>query len=454
MRSNLFVKVFVAFWIVTCAVLGSWVLVSTYFEERPSAEFVRGKSASGRPHRFVLRTLYELQNSDLSELERTLENARTEHGLDIFLFDASGDELFGRRAPESARALAARLDGKRRRISVKTPRERLVGHSLYRSEEGPVRAVFQFAPRRGALLPLLGGSPTLRIVLAALISGLICYALSRALTRRLKALQAASRRLANGDLDTRLIVRDRGGDETDELARDFNSMASQLQERIQAQKRLLSDVSHELRSPLARLRIALALAQEDESSREAHMQRIETEAQRLEELIGQLLSSEVRPIALDDHIDLVALLQHLCEDARFEGQAQHKGVVLRCDLTAAVVPSHGDLLHKCFDNVLRNAIAHTPQHSDVVVTLTAQDNSYTVSIADRGPGVSEGELDKIFDPFYRVDTARTRESGGFGLGLSIARRAVLQHGGAIHAQNTGNGLMVVVTLLADERPLA
>ena len=241
-------------------------------------------------------------------------------------------------------------------------------------------------------------------------------------------------------------MRQRGGDETDELARDFNSMAEQLQERIESQKRLLGDVSHELRSPLARLRIALALAQEQPQGTRTHLARIERETERLEELIGQLLDSQGPDTALDDHIDLVPLLQQLCSDAKFEGAAQSKRVTLATHLPEAIVASTGDLLHKCFENILRNALNHTPPDSDIEVRLAQTGDEYRVQVSDCGGGVPARELARIFEAFYRTDTARTRDTGGHGMGLAIARRAIGRHGGQIWAENTAQGLAVIVIL--------
>jgi two-component system sensor histidine kinase CpxA len=296
------------------------------------------------------------------------------------------------------------------------------------------------------VLQLLGSHLWLRIGLAVLISGIVCYLLSRLLTDRIEKLQAASRQLATGKLDTRLQVRERGGDETDELARDFNSMARQLQERIEAQRRLLGDVSHELRSPLARLRIALALAQENPAQTPGYLRRMEQETDRLEELIGQLLSSQAEAFEADTHIDLVALLRQLCADANFEGATCDKRVALQHDVPRAMVLSSGDLLRKSFENILRNALSHTASRSEVAVVLEQLKDRWRVRVADSGGGVPEPELEKIFEAFYRTDTARSRETGGFGLGLAIARRAILQHGGEISAANTGTGLEVTVIL--------
>ncbi len=451
MTGKLFLKIFVAFWLACCAVLASWMLASNYFDEQPPAAFERDDPSRGPPPRFLLRSLYELQNVEFARLQEKVEHARKRHGVAIYLIDANGRELLGQTTPQEVLDLADRLEGPRRRVMQVLPTGRMIAHRLHRSDAGPVHAVFVFGPPRGAL-GVLGENPWLRILLAVLVSGLVCYGLSRLMTSRLKQLQLASRSLANGDLDTRLTVRDRGGDETDELARDFNSMAAQLQQRIQAQKRLLSDVSHELRTPLARLRIALALAEQDADNREQHFKRLEQEAERLEELIAQLLSSADSQVNLDSHIDLVTLLRQLCADAGYEGNAAGKSVRLHTDQRQAIVASSGDLLRKCFENLLRNALTHTAPNTVVDVTLRQQQNRVVICVEDRGPGVPEAELGRLFEAFYRVDSARTRETGGYGLGLSIAQRIAAQHGGTLTARNTGNGLELTAELPLAESP--
>jgi two-component system sensor histidine kinase CpxA len=443
----LFIKIFIGFWLVTTAILGSWMLTSQYFDARPDGEQA-GPMRPGPPHRFVLRLMYDMQTLDDAKLQALLIRTEDEHGIVVYLLDRQGEDLLDRPVPPAVKRLAQELRGGRRRAFHNAPGEHMLAHTVYRGEQGLLRAVLVFPPDGHGLLRALGSMLWLRIALAILVSGIICYLLSRLMTNRLKALQLASRRLANGELDTRLQVRDKGGDETDELARDFNSMAQQLQERIQAQKRLLGDVSHELRSPLARLRIALALAQENSVKSGEYLQRIEHEAERLEELIAQLLATQADKIHLDTHIDLVPLLQHLCADASFEGQAQGVQVIFTAAIEQAIVASSGDLLHKSFENILRNAVNHTDENSCVTVSLAHRDGSFHVAIEDRGPGVPPEELDKIFGEFYRVDTARTRDSGGYGLGLAIARRAILRHGGGVEAANTGSGLLVTVSLPA------
>jgi len=445
LRVHLFTKIFLGFWLATIAVLASWLISNHYFDANPD-RYAAGHRPQGPPQRFVLQVIYDLQNLDDDGVAAMVERASAEHDVDIYLLDRGGADLLGRQVPPAVRTVAQELQGPRRRAFLKAGREHLLGHRIYRPEQGQLRAVFVFRPSRHLLLAALGSNFWLRLGLAILVSGLVCYLLSRVMSKRIRNLQLASRRLATGDLDTRLQVRRWGLDETDELARDFNSMAKQLQERVEAQKRLLADVSHELRSPLARLRIALALAQEHPDGSPAYLQRIERETERLEELIGQLLASQAEGIELSDHIDLVPLLQQLCSDANFEGAAQGKQVSLTHSLPEAIVASSGDLLHKSFENILRNALSHTAENSTVTVTLDRVGDRYRVCVADQGVGVAESELEKIFEAFYRADTARARDTGGHGLGLAIARRAIARHGGDIRAENTGTGLAVTTTL--------
>jgi two-component system sensor histidine kinase CpxA len=447
---KLFTRIFLGFWLITTAVLASWMLANQYFESRPGAALEH--RPAGPPRGFILQMIYDLQNVEASDLPNLIERARDEHEVDIYLLTRRGEDLLERAVPTEVRRVAGELRGPRRRAHLSAGGAQLLAFDIYRADRGALHAVFVFKPAAHRLLRLLGSSLWLRITLAVVISGLLCFGLSRLMTRRLKALQGASRRLADGDLTARLQVRRRGGDETDELARDFNSMAQQLQTRVEAQKRLLGDVSHELRSPLARLRVALALAQEYPADITRHLQRIERETERLEELIGQLLASQAGDIALDDQLDLVELLQQLTSDANYEGANQGKRLVLEHDCERALVASNGDLLRQGLENILRNALHHTPPESEVQVSLAAVGDEYHLQVQDCGGGVPEPELDRIFDAFYRTDTARARDTGGYGLGLAIARRAVLQHGGRIQARNTRAGLAVSVQLPRKSMP--
>jgi two-component system sensor histidine kinase CpxA len=446
MRGSIFIKVFLGFWLITITVLASWSVANHYFDLMPNAGQRPGERP-GPPPQFMLRLNYNLQNAAREELPGLVEAASQQQDVEIYLLNRQGEEILGRTIPATVARLAKQRQGPRRHKVIRHQGSHFAVQSIYRQDEGPLKAVIQWRPPR-AFMAALGSSPLLRLGLAVLISGALCYLLSRLVTRRLRELRGVSRRLSEGELDTRIAVRERGGDETDELARDFNRMAEQLQLRIESGKQLLTDVSHELRSPLARLRIALALAQDQPERCAEHLQIIERETARLDELIGQLLSSQLENIVLDRHIDLQALLQDIARDADFEAGALNKRVEFSSRVDQALVASAEDLLRKCFDNIVRNAVKHTPQDTAVSIELLKTGDVYTVIVEDRGAGVPETDLTRIFEPFYRVDDARTRRDGGHGLGLSIARRAIMQHGGIIAASNNSPGLRVVVNLPA------
>ena len=197
-----------------------------------------------------------------------------------------------------------------------------------------------------------------------------------------------------------------------------------------------------------RVRVALALAEKEPRRAVEQMQRIEIETERLDELIGQLLSVPDTQTEMEDSIDLVGLLQVLCADAHFEAQTVDKRIDFNTALDEAILRTHGDLLSKAIENVIRNAMHYTASGSTVRVKLFELENVWLIEVEDAGPGIPDEDLERIFQPFYRIDEARQRETGGFGLGLSIARRAVEQHGGSIFAANTGQGLQVSISLPA------
>lgn len=273
-----------------------------------------------------------------------------------------------------------------------------------------------------------------------------CYLLAYYLTHPVRQLQRAVERFGRGDLSARAAPRRH--DELGDLGRTFDRMADRIQTLMAAERRLLLDISHELRSPLARLRVAVELARSGQD-REAALNRIDKEAERLNALVAGLLQvtrAEGDPASLHRQpVRLDQLLRELVSDASLEAQARASEVRL-ADTQPVTVEGDAELLRRAVENVMRNAIRYTPAATAVEVSLEAASGRAVVRIRDYGPGVPEQALPHIFDAFYRVETDRGRASGGAGLGLSIARRAVELHKGAIRARNAQPGLLVEIEL--------
>ena len=277
---------------------------------------------------------------------------------------------------------------------------------------------------------------------------LLCYWLALHFTSPLRALQKAVERFGRGDLSARVNSNRR--DELGDLAQAFDRMAARIETLLAAERRLLLDISHELRSPLARLGVAVELARSGEGL-DANLNRIQKESDRLNALVGQLLQvtrAEGDPSSLRrDPIRLDELIEQIAEDAQIEAEARgcrvHYG-----EREPVTVQGDPELLRRAIENVVRNAIRYTPAESSVEIALRREAQEARICIRDRGPGVPEDSLPRLFDAFYRVESARDRASGGIGLGLSIARRAIELHKGAIRARNANPGLEVELRLPA------
>jgi two-component system sensor histidine kinase CpxA len=223
-------------------------------------------------------------------------------------------------------------------------------------------------------------------------------------------------------------------------------MASRIQTLLAAERRLLLDISHELRSPLARLGVAVELARSGED-REHMLDRIQKEADRLNELVGELL--QVTRVETDpsmqktDTVHLDELLADLVYDSLLEAKAKDCTLLLKAPV-AAKLSGDEELIRRALENVIRNAIRYAPRSTAVDIELARSSGAAVITVRDYGPGVPDEALGRIFDPFYRVDSDRNRASGGLGLGLAIARRSVQLHKGTLTAQNARPGLLVTM----------
>jgi two-component system OmpR family sensor kinase len=249
--------------------------------------------------------------------------------------------------------------------------------------------------------------------------------------------------LAQGDLDTRVgSLMGKRRDELSDLGQNFDHMAGQIHNLVHAQQRLLHDVSHELRSPLARIQAAIGLAQQQPEKIMAMMERIERESQRISDLVGELLvlsRLEAGVSGSESHdFDIGGLLDDIVENARFE--AEQYGVVIRYDgIEETVVKGRSELLHRAIENVLRNALQHCKKGGEVAVIVRFDTGKRRLQVAvyDQGPGVAESDLSAIFEPFFRSGDRGKADS--IGLGLAIAYRAIEAHAGRIQASNRPQG---------------
>jgi two-component system, OmpR family, sensor histidine kinase CpxA len=289
---------------------------------------------------------------------------------------------------------------------------------------------------------------------ALLVSGAICYALTRYLTGPILRLRAAARRLAEGELTARATDTRPRRDEIGELVRDFNFMAERVEALVTSQRQLISDISHELRSPLARVNATVGVARQRLGDN-VLFDRLERDAERLNEMIGRLLTLarlDMTTSSLEmPRTDLKALVSDIVADAQWEARERDNRVDLVCD-GECHIDANPDLLRSAVENIIRNAIRYTATGSSVEVNLACRTadrgKAAIIRVSDRGPGVPDAELGNIFRPFYRVAAARDRDSGGVGLGLAIADRVARIHGGTVRAENrAGGGLEVVMTLI-------
>lgn len=287
---------------------------------------------------------------------------------------------------------------------------------------------------------------------------LLCYLLALNLTYPLRKLQKTLEHFGQGDLTARTNSRRR--DELGQLSRTFDRMAERIQTLLDAERRLLLDISHEIRSPLARLGVVVELARNSDDI-EGSLNRIQKEADRLNELVGQLLqvtrAEGDREKLAHEAVRLDELLEAIVEDCAIEAHARSCELRLEGVPPRITVSGDHELLRRAMENIIRNAIRYSPPGESVDIELVDRSETAMVRVRDHGPGVPPESLNRIFDPFYRVDPDRSRSGGGVGLGLAIARRAVELHDGTLHALNANPGLQVEIELpkqAADSRVTA
>lgn len=458
---SLFLKIFLWFWAATAIVIVSLVLVTEMTRTR--RDDTPPPFVSGTMTIYSETAAREFNRAGIEGLSKYLREIKEKVQVEAVLFDTDGHELSrftSENIPDAVKDYVAKNESDKKPIlpfsgSIFTARRTILPNNQ------TLVLFTRFV--RSPFVDLSYRSYILRILAVLLTAGLFCYWLAGYISAPVSKIRNAAHELADGNLSVRvspLIGKRR--DELANMARDFDRMAERIESLMTAQWRLLRDISHELRSPLTRLNIGLALAQK-RAGKEASgaLDRIQQEASLLNEMIDRLLELDRWEFGaetlLHERIVLAQLLEDVVSDADFEARNQNRRVTLTYTEPCSVsgIPT---LLKSAIENIVRNAIRHTDEGTTVEIELKCRERRNSemavITIRDRGDGISEEAIDDIFQPFYRVDDARDRESGGTGLGLAIAERAVKLHRGTITAVNdVEKGLIVEVCLPFETRRL-
>jgi len=443
-------KLFLAFWLVILTSVLISYLVTMQFRHSPVQE-------QANPQQLTLLKQYtqRLADEDQVKLKKVQEKFRRKHNQYLIIKKISNNRVYTPR--------------KRGWSEV---RDYLKKHPL----QNPVTVDFAFTKVTSSEPIIINGEQfqlfianelhrkrivswvnqlpvALRLLMLLTISFLSCWLLAKSFTNPLIAIQKASESIGEGKLATRITKFDQRSDEFGTLARSFNQMAEQLENNITAHQRLLGDVSHELRSPLTRLQLAVALAEKNmgnDVEQRKHLNRCETEVERLDEMIADVLTlsrlEHNQNVFAADDIDLSTLVAQVVNDCQYFATSRNVTIDLKTQANCALL-ADSKLLASAISNVVNNAVKYSPNDQVVTVELSQQNEQIMLSVSDQGPGVPNEMIEKLFTPFFRVADGRERSSGGTGLGLAIAQQAILFHQGEIIAQNQESiGLKVIITL--------
>src|SRR5215470_1320094 len=457
MRS-LFLKIFLWFWL-TVILVGLTLVITALITRSNSQADAEGWKASvsfavtGEANRAV--GIYEREG--MAALRKHFEVMQKTRFISFYLLDELGKEIVDQKPPQQAVDLALKA-GKDTaflpsyRGADRFAAQRVVGPS------GREYVFFLIAPGVPirSLLAAMGVEAFLGLAGVLLVAGVFCFWLARHITAPVVQLGEAASQIADGHLSTRVSQSMHSRrDEIGLLGQHFDRMAERIESLVAGQQRLLSTVSHELRSPLTRLSLAAGLLRQCPAEEiEEYLDRIELETEQLDKLIAQLLTLSRVESGADaglakEEIDLAGLIQEIAVGGNFEARARSCMVCVG-PVESCVTTGVPEQVRRAIENVVRNAIRYTRAHSQVEITIRRQGESPFVTsliqVRDYGPGVRDSDLAKIFQPFYRVSSADGSTTNGTGLGLAITERIVRMHGGAVRAVNApGGGLLVELT---------
>lgn len=460
---SLFLRIFLWFWL-TIMIVGVFTVFLTLTEESGPI-LTLWRNQVGNALAMYGQAAAEVWVRDgKAALDEHLSELESITGAHAYLFDGRR-ELSGRKPSARILDFAAR-SGEKDAVEIEFSDETFIAGQRVRGPRGKPYLIVREMPKERVFAVVRRYFPlrdfAIRLMIMLAVVGLLSYLLARYLTSPILKLQAAVRRFAGGELNARVgEAICRRPDEIGQLGWDFDSMAERIQRLMDAQKRLLGDISHELRSPLARLNVALELARRRAGDDvQTSLDRIGKDAERLDELIGELLIL-VRLESGADRIsrarfDLSELVRGVAADVDYEAGGRNRRV--RSDIRAdLIMDGNAELVRRAIENVLRNAVRYSAEATTVELELGKEDSvagvEAVITVRDHGPGVPEAALEEMFRPFHRVADARDRSSGGIGLGLAIAEQAIRVHGGTVRAHNAaGGGLLITIRLPAELGP--
>lgn len=461
--TRLYLKIFLTFWLITATIIVGTNVVVHWFDMTPDGSL----QSSHLTHddepakRLLFQMAGSVINRNAADIRKDIRALPAWSSPFIFALDDNNQDVLNRSLPPGVLMLAEQLNAKHPYDKIQDRNRKLFGRHITLNDGDVIKLVtisdgLDEGPDRDIIWELFINNIWPLLLVSILVSGSACFLLARHFTSSIKRLQETIQKVSKGDLSARVSKHFSGRkDEIASLGHNFDQMTARLEKAMLEQKRLIKDVSHELRTPLARLQFALALAQQrSHGTVDNELEKIKQAADYLGNIITEILSlpvHEQQGWQLDDTLDLVALLNNIVEN--YEQMASEKNISIKfiSYYDEALVATHGNMLVGVFENILRNAIHYTPHSGNIDIRLTrkADENAFAVVIADSGTGVPQASLNDIFQPFFRTDSARDRESGGHGLGLAIAHRSVTLHYGKIWAENkTSGGLKITVEIPA------
>lgn len=440
---SIFLRIFLLFLLAMTLIFGSSIATTFTIASRENALLDSQRRPSA-----AIQASKVLAGGGLAELKTWLQGTPKSLGdRELFVLGPDGQDILGRRLPERDRR---RLDSFRDPVPDNFRPSRPAPQII--APDGSVYTVLQAARQRSIFGALSLPAISLTILgIALVVSALTSWRLADYLTSPIRRIQAGARALASANPDVRVSAGLEGRkDELAVLARDFDAMADQLRANRSATTQLLRDISHELRSPLARMRVALGLARQPPADCSRQLDRLERELERLDAMISEVLKlarlQGTDAMLCRETFELDEVIEEVVRDANFEGAAKNCRVNLHGAANESVLGNR-ELLRSAVENVLRNAVRYSPEDAAVDVMVTRAAGGVEIRIRDRGPGVPPSELGRIFEPFYRVAESRDRDSGGEGIGLAITAQVMKAHGGSGSASNAqGGGLEVLLSL--------